>query len=157
MPSFIYIYIYNFFYLFLVCIPLFWIDGISEYRAFATVIYCTISQLTRVFFFHFFWYHVVILFGLLFKIWKEFHLVQQGWVHMDIQNVMMILIALSAWSYCMNLSQPLVDILFADRVYFSQWIVVSAIFFWLYFLQESSYFVLCWFLSSCVRKQMPIV
>ena len=29
---------------------------------------------------------------------------------MDIQNVMMILIALSAWSYCMNLSQPLASL-----------------------------------------------
>lgn len=105
------------------------VGGISECRAFVTVIYCAISWVH----FHFIWYHVVILFGNVFKNWKECHLVQQRWLHMDNQSAMMTLIALSAWSYCMNLSQPPVDILFAVHVYFSQWIVVSAIYCWLYF------------------------
>jgi len=96
------------------------IGWMSECRDFASHLVCYLWPL-----FHCIWYHVVIPFGNVFKEWKEYHLVQLGGVHMDNQSGMMTLIALSAWSYCMNLSQPPVDIHFAVHVYFRQWIVVS--------------------------------
>lgn len=63
------------------------------------------------------WWFVVIL----LRIWGEQLRAQLGVEAMGNLSVLMILIALFAWSYCMNLLQLLVDILFVVHVCFNPW------------------------------------
>ena len=78
-------------------------------------------------------YSVAILFWHVFRIWRDCKFARQGRQTItnqkEKQNAVMILIARYVSSYSMNLWQRLVDILFVDRVYFSQWIEVGVLLF----------------------------